>query len=117
MDRSQVERWIEGYIEAWGTNEPKDIASLFTEDARYYTAPDRDPWTGRDAIVAGWIDRKDEPGGWTFRYDPMAECDGLSFIRGWTEYVDPPTRYSNLWVIRLESDGRCSEFTEWWMEY
>ena len=117
MDRSPVERWVEGYIEAWRTNEPNDIESLFTDGARYYTAPDRDPWTGREAIIEGWIGRKDEPGQWEFRYELLAECDGMSFVRGWTEYVEPPKRYSNLWVIRLETDGRCSEFTEWWMEY
>ena len=117
MDRSPVERWVEGYIEAWRTNDPDDIGSLFTDDARYYTAPDREPWTGREGIVEGWIDRKDEPGLWTFRYDVLAECDGVSFVRGWTDYTEAPKRYSNLWVIRLEADGRCSEFTEWWMEY
>jgi hypothetical protein len=23
--------------------------------------------------------------------------------------------YSNLWVIRFDADGRCREFTEWYM--
>lgn len=117
MDRSAVERWVEGYIGAWQSNDPDQIGSLFTDDARYYTAPDRNAWEGRDAIVAGWVDRKDEPGQWTFRHEFLAQGDGLAFVRGWTEYVEPPKRYSNLWVIRLEPDGRCSEFTEWWMEY
>ena len=117
MNRSTVEAWVEGYIEAWRTNDPGDIGALFTDAARYFTAPDREPWTGRDAIVEGWIDRKDEQGQWDFRYELVAECDDLAFVRGWTDYVEPSKRYSNLWVIRLEEDGRCSEFTEWWMEY
>jgi hypothetical protein len=29
----------------------------------------------------------------------------------------PPHTYSNLWVIRLDADGRCAEFTEWWMQH
>lgn len=117
MDSNAVERWVEGYRKAWQSNDPNDIGSLFTDDARYYTAPDREPWTGRDGIVEGWLDRKDEQGQWSFRYEFVAECDGLAFVRGWTEYVEPPKRYSNLWVIQMEGDGRCSEFTEWWMEY
>ena len=32
-------------------------------------------------------------------------------------YLQPPIEYSNLWVIRLDGDGRCSEFTEWWMQH
>jgi hypothetical protein len=46
----------------------------------------------------------------------VALADDLAFVRGWTDYPkDEPSAYSNLWVIRLDPDGRCSEFTEWWM--
>ncbi len=114
MDRDDVDRWVEGYLRAWETNDPEDIGRLFTDDARYYTAPHREPWTGRQAIVDGWLDRKDEPGGWTFRHDILATAGDLAFVQGWTEYRDPPN-YANLWVIRLGEDGRSSEFTEWWM--
>ena len=24
---------------------------------------------------------------------------------------------SNLWVIRLDPEGRCAEFAEWWMQH
>lgn len=116
MDRAAVERWMEGYIKAWRTNDPQDIGPLFTEDARYHTAPHRPPWKGRQGIVEGWIDRKDEPGQWDFRYEIVAIADDVAFVQGWTDYPnDRPTAYSNLWVIRLDDQGRCSEFTEWWM--
>jgi ketosteroid isomerase-like protein len=101
-------------VRAWTTNDPADIAGLFTEDAEYYTAPYRQPWRGRDAIVAGWLQKKDEEGEWKFRSEVLAIADDLGFVRGWTDYVDES--YSNLWVIRLR-DGRCSEFTEWWMKH
>jgi uncharacterized protein (TIGR02246 family) len=55
MVAADVARWVDGYIRAWKTNDPADIGRLFTEDARYFTAPYRQPWTGRDAIVAGWL--------------------------------------------------------------
>jgi len=113
MERSTVESWLKGYITAWGSNDPEDIGRLFTDDARYYTAPHREPWRGRDGIVEGWLEHKDVDG-WRFRYEILAIADGLAFVRGWTEYADHPD-YNNLWVIRLAEDGRCSEFTEWWM--
>ncbi len=40
----------------------------------------------------------------------------VSIVQGATEYAAPARSYSNLWVIRLDADGRCREFTEWWME-
>lgn len=115
MDRSDVERWVDRYVEAWGSNDPAAIADMFTEGARYYTAPHRSPWEGRQAIVEGWLDRKDEPGEWSFRYEVLGVDGDLGFVRGWTDHhTEGPA--SNLWVIRLEDDGRCSEFIEWWME-
>jgi ketosteroid isomerase-like protein len=112
---ADVEEWVRRYAEAWDTNDPQRIAELFTPDASYYTAPFREPWRGRDGIVEGWLARKDDSGTWRFRHEVMAVAGDQSFVRGWTEYLSPPQRYSNLWIIRLEQDGRCSEFTEWWM--
>jgi uncharacterized protein (TIGR02246 family) len=117
MDREDVDRWLQGYLRAWESNDPEDIGSLFTDDAKYYTAPHREPWAGRQAIVDGWIGRKDEPGDWTFQSDILAIADDLAFVQGVTGYPNAdPSAYSNLWVIRLADDGRCSEFTEWWMD-
>jgi uncharacterized protein (TIGR02246 family) len=114
MDQAAVDRWVQGYVRAWETNAPEDIGELFTEDATYYTAPFREPWRGRDGIVAGWLDRKDEQGDWSFRHEVVAVSGDVAFVRGWTEYRTD-SDYSNLWVIRLTGDDRCSEFTEWWM--
>jgi uncharacterized protein (TIGR02246 family) len=116
MERENVEAWIEGYKRAWTTNDPGDIGGLFTDDATYYTAPFRQPWAGRDAIIEGWLDRKEEPGEWTFRSEVLAIADDLAFVQGQTDYAEEGESYSNLWIIRL-MDGRCSQFTEWWMEH
>ena len=117
MDAKALDAWLEGYVRAWDTNDPENIGGLFIEDARYYTAPFREPWRGRDGIVASWLERKDEPGTWSFRHEVLAIAGDLGFVRGWTTYLNPPTGYSNLWVIQLAPDGRCAEFTEWWMEH
>jgi uncharacterized protein (TIGR02246 family) len=116
VERKDVEAWVEEYVRAWTTNDPEDIGRLFTDDAAYFTAPFREPWAGRDAIVHGWIDRKDQPGDWTFRSDVMAIAGDVAFVQGQTDYAEEGKTYSNLWVIRLRN-GRCSEFTEWWMEH
>jgi hypothetical protein len=41
----------------------------------------------------------------------------VAVIQGETVYHRPPHTYSNLWVIRLGAEGRCTEFTEWWMRH
>jgi hypothetical protein len=70
---------------------------------------------GRDEIVRQWLDRKDEPGQTEFRWHPLAVTPEVAIIQGETVYHTPPHTYSNLWVIRLDAEGRCTEFTEWWM--
>ena len=115
MDRTQAERWIDGYERAWRSNERADIEALFTEDGRYHTAPYRDPWTGHDDIVRGWTARTDGEGDWTFRSEVMAVDGDLAFIRGRTDYANG-TSYENLFVVRIGEDGRASEFTEWFMD-
>src|SRR5437868_2212743 len=115
MDAEQVTRWVDGYRRAWESNDPEAIGALFAEGGVYYTEPFRQGIRGRDAIVADWLARKDEPGETELRSEVMAVCDDVAFVRGWAKYFTPPEReYSNLWVVRLDSDGRCSEFTEWW---
>ncbi len=67
--------------------------------------------------MSEWLDRKDEPGEFTFRWEILAVDGDLGFVRGWTDYPthDPPRRYGNLWVVRLDDDGRAAEYTEWYV--
>jgi hypothetical protein len=106
---------MDAYQRAWTSNDPGDIASLFTDDGVYLTEPYADAWRGRDAIVAGWLAHSDEPATWKFDWQPLVETDGLCVVTGATDYGD--RKYSNLWVIRLAPDGRASEFTEWYMQH
>lgn len=107
--------WMGGYLKAWESNDPEVIGQLFTEEALYYTAPYREPWRGRQAIVDGWLGRRDEPGTWSFEHEVLSEQGTLGVVRGVTDYPEQGRRYSNLWLIRLDQDGRCREFIEYFM--
>jgi uncharacterized protein (TIGR02246 family) len=113
----RVRTWVESYVQAWNSNDPAAIGDLFTEDAAYYTEPYSEPWRGRDEIVRRWLDRKDEPGETEFRWQPLTATAEVAVIQGTAVYHHPPRAYSNLWVIRLDPEGRCAEFTEWWMQH
>jgi ketosteroid isomerase-like protein len=112
-----IRQWMDKYIAAWTTNDPEDIAALFTEEAVYATRPyDPDPWRGRAEIVERWIGSADQPGDWRFEWSLLGSDGDLAFVQGRTTYLDDRPSYENLWVIRLDSDGRASSFTEWFME-
>ncbi|MGM9471973.1 nuclear transport factor 2 family protein [Pseudarthrobacter sp. YS3] len=112
-----VNSWMAKYIAAWTTNEPEDIRALFTEEAVYETRPhDGDPWRGREQIVDRWLEARDEPGDWIFDWNLLGTDGALAFVQGFTDYLGDRPSYDNLWVIRLEPDGRASALTEWFME-
>nr|BFE56798.1 hypothetical protein GCM10020063_013240 [Dactylosporangium thailandense] len=113
-DLEAVTGWVEGYLRAWGSNEPAEIGALFAEDAAYYPAPYAEPWRGRDAIVAAWLEHRDARGEWDFSWFPVTVSPELSIVQGVTGYG--AKTYSNLWLLRLDTVGQCREFTEWWME-
>jgi uncharacterized protein (TIGR02246 family) len=116
MEKEQVSGWVGRYRDAWESNDPVQIGTLFTPDGTYFTEPYAEPWTGREEIVRGWLEQRDEPGTTDFEYDVLAIDGDLGIVKGSTVYRNPPREYSNLWEVRLRPDGTCTEFTEWWME-
>jgi SnoaL-like domain len=117
LTRDDVQRWIDGYIGAWSTNEPDAIAALFTEDAEYHDRPFGPATHGRDEIVAHWLAGRDEPGTWQASIHPFAvdTAENIGLATGTVQY-DTGRSFSNLWVIHLGPDGRAFSFSEWWIE-
>jgi uncharacterized protein (TIGR02246 family) len=114
---SRLRAWVDAYVQAWNSNDPADIGGLFADDAAYFTEPYAEPWRGRDEIVRQWLDRKDEPGETAFRWHPLTVTPEVAVVEGTAVYRDPPRAFSNLWVIHLDAEGRCTQFTEWWMQH
>ena len=102
------------YRAAWLSNDVDDIRSLFTEGAVYRRTPFAEPWVGREAIVEAWLAIDDQPEQTSFEWTELGEADGLAIAEGTTSYPELGT-FSNLWLLRLEPDGRASEYREWWM--
>jgi hypothetical protein len=124
MDRADVEHWLDRYRHAWSTDDPKDIAALFTEEATYSPFPwprgERN-WKGRDTIIDKWIGHGDSKAGWHFEHNILAVDGNTAVIEGWTTY-DPTAEtpyedaYANIWVVRFADDGRARSFAEWWVQ-
>jgi ketosteroid isomerase-like protein len=122
MNRSDVQTWLDRYVEAWRTNEAGPIEALFTEDAVYGYRPwDSDEHTvrGRDAIVASWLEEPDAPASWDAQYEPYAVDGDRAVAVGWSKYApsgdDPERTYHNAYLLRFAPDGRCAEFHELYM--
>jgi SnoaL-like domain len=55
MERGDVSRWLDDYVEAWRTYDRDRIAALFAEDVEYRYHPYDEPVTGREAVVESWL--------------------------------------------------------------
>jgi ketosteroid isomerase-like protein len=121
MDTSAIDDWLRRYREAWGTDDAGTVRDLFTDDARYFTAPYREPLRGCDAISAYWLGEEESGIRWEFEPDVIAREGDLFVVRAVTRYpdgtsdADGPETFHNLWLVTLAPDGRARVFVEYFM--
>jgi SnoaL-like domain len=120
MTHDDVQHWLERYVSAWDTYEPDEIGALFGDDAEYRYQPWAEPVVGRDAIVASWLDGKDEPASWAAHYDVWSFDGERASAFGESRYLNPDgsfrTVYYNHFALRFDGHGRCVEFVEYYMK-
>ena len=121
MNTKSVDEWLNRYVEAWESYDPKAIGDLFSEDAEYYYGPYRQPVGGRDAIVANWLENRDKSGTYKAHYECLATNGNVAVANGRSTYFEADgatlkTEYDNIFVINFDEDGRCNRFCEWFME-
>jgi hypothetical protein len=129
VTREDVDRWLEDYVEAWESYDRDLIEGLFAEDVSYRYHPADEPIEGRDAVVESWLgegdhpnaSERDEPGTYEASYKTFAVDGDAAVATGTSSYSEEPGGpvarvYDNCFVMRFDSEGRCSEFTEWFMQ-
>jgi ketosteroid isomerase-like protein len=120
VERAGVTRWLERYVAAWKSGDRDEIGDLFAPDARYRYHPYDDPVEGREAIVDSWLEDPDTPGTFEGGYECFAVDAGAAVAVGTSTYRDPDGTvariYDNAFLLRFDADGRCSDFTEWYMK-
>jgi len=116
MDHATFQDWLDRYIAAWRSGKAEDIGALFSDDVLYSYRPFTQPVRGRDAVVADWLRSPDEPGSWDAEYRPVAVDGDTAVSAGESRYPAEGRTFSNIFVCRFDADGRCREFSEWWVE-
>ncbi len=126
MTPEDVQAWLDRYVEAWLSYDPGTIGDLFSEDVVYRFQP----WhegdrvvRGRAPLVAEWLKPElfDDPASVEARYRPYAVDGDRAVAVGWSRYLEAPggavrEAYDNCYLLRFGADGRCAEFTEFWVK-
>ena len=129
MERADVDQWLERYVAAWKSYDPQAIGALFSDDVEYRYHPYDEPVRGREAVVSAWLgdtdaegaSSRDPEGTYEASYRAIAVDGEVAVAVGSSIYFTEPgglvrTIYENCYVMRFDATGRCSEFTEWFME-
>jgi ketosteroid isomerase-like protein len=108
--------WLDGYFQAWASNDPEDVAALFTEDAVYWFDPFREPRRGREEIVSAWVGGLQEDV--EYAYEPLAVSGDVGVAHWRVSSRSPRSTVRNEWdgilQITFAPDGRCREHREWY---
>ena len=129
MDRADVASWLDDYVEAWKTYDRGRIAALFAADIEYRYHPYDEPVRGLQAVVDSWLGEgehegastRDAEGTYDASYSPAAVDGDVAVAIGSSTYYERPGGpvekvYDNCFVMRFDAEGRCREFTEWFMK-
>ncbi len=100
---------------AWRAPGTDELAGLFTSDATYLHSPYEEPIVGLSRIRRMWDEERDGPDEvFTLTSEIVAVEAATAVVRVEVRYGEPVRQeYRDLWVIRLEDDGRCRWFEEW----
>ncbi len=128
MDTATVADWLAAYVVAWKSYDPEAIGALFSDDVKYRYHPYDEPVEGRQAVVESWLgdgehegaSERDAEGTYDASYEPVAVEGDVAVATGSSTYAREPGGpieqvYDNCFVMRFDGDGRCREFTEWFM--
>ena len=120
MDHEAFKAWLDRYVDAWRLLDPVAIGDLFSPDVRYAFDPFSEAVVGRPAVVAAWLADPDQPGSWEADYEVLAIDGDACVAHGRTRYLTDDRsavdrEFANVFVCRFDAEGRCREFTEWYM--
>jgi len=129
MDRENAQAWLDRYVAAWKSYDREDIEALFAPTVQYRYHSYDEAIVGVDAVVDSWLGEndadgsstRDEPDTYDARYTPYAVDGDRMVATGMSVYQDHPEgpvvrTYDNCFLVRFDPQGRCSEFTELYMQ-
>ena len=129
MDHAGAQAWLDRYVGAWLSYDEADVAALFAEDIMYRYHPHDDPIIGKEAVVASWLGEsqtdgastRDAAGTYFAQYAPVAVDGDVVVATGTSTYRERPDGpivrvYDNCFVMRFDAEGRCREFTEYYIK-
>ena len=113
-DATSFKAWLGAYGRAWEEQDADGAAA----DATYHEVPFDEPMPGREAIHRYWSEGAAAQEGVKFGAEVIAVSGDIGVARWRASFVRSASgarvKLDGIFVVRMGSDGRCTEFQEWW---
>lgn len=116
-NRLVVNRWIRNYAKAWLKKDAKAIASLFAEDATYYSHPFRLVHQGRKSVLDYTLGALDVGQVYEVRFGkPIVEGSRVA-VEYWTTMKEKlnDVTLAGCIMLRFAKNGLCRELHDYWV--
>ncbi|MGZ5376255.1 MAG: YybH family protein [Solirubrobacterales bacterium] len=115
VDRTQIAAWVAAYERAWRSEGTDSLAALFAPDASYSTGPYERSHLGLEAIAEMWeAERRGHDEVFEMHSEIVTVEGDTGVVRVAVHYEEPRAQeYRDLWILRLDEQGRCFHFEEW----
>ena len=118
MDHAAFKDWLDAYGRAWVNRDAQAAAQLYAEDGTYQVTPFVAPLCGRQKILEYWVQVAQTQEDIQFGFDILSVTPDFGIARWRARLViNPPglkTQLDGIFLIALDSAGRCTSLREWW---
>jgi hypothetical protein len=114
MEREDVQGWMAAYERLWRTPGTDGLGEVFANGASYRMSPWDEPVVGLAALAELWeAERDGHDETFTMTSQVVAVEGDAAIVRAEVAYEATGNRWRDLWVLRFDEQGRCTEFEEW----
>jgi len=119
MNHKSFKKWLDALGRAWTMRDPKAAANLYCEDVLYYETPFSPPLKSKKEIERIWEDVPRSQKDIHFSYDILTVNNDLGIAHWKASFMKLPSNkkveLDGIFVIKLDNDGLCKEFRQWWV--
>jgi hypothetical protein len=119
MDRELFKKWLEMLGQAWINRDPKGAADICIEDVVYHETPFGEPLKSRKEVEKIWDEVPRSQKDVEFGYEILTVTEEQGIARWWASFTRVPSglrdTLDGIFVVRLEDNGLCKEFHQWWV--
>ncbi|MDP9188601.1 MAG: nuclear transport factor 2 family protein [Actinomycetota bacterium] len=115
MQRDRLAVWLGAYERLWRTAGSEGLGEIFAEDVVYSMGPYEQAAKGLRELSELWERERVSPDEQFEISTEIVAVEGDTGVARVDVRYGPPREqeYKDLWVIRLDAEGRCVSFEEW----